>query len=110
MVWPLYRAYRALPKSKSLIKFLSQDGMRQQLLKTEGYYLADNQREMHKADAELFFVIDEKQNQIELTEKGIEYLVRNMEDDHFFTMPDVPGTLVGIDNGEGSDEDKLEKA
>ena len=61
--------------------------MRQQLLKTEGYYLADNQREMHKADAELFFVIDEKQNQIELTEKGIEYLVRNMEDEHFFTLP-----------------------
>ena len=105
----LYRAYRALPKSKPLIKFLSQDGMRQQLLKTEGYYLADNQREMHKADAELFFVIDEKQNQIELTEKGIEYLVRNMEDEHFFTMPDLATELVGIDNGEGSDEDKLEK-
>ena len=96
----LYRAYRALPKSKPLIKFLSQDGMRQQLLKTEGYYLADNQREMHKADAELFFVIDEKQNQIELTEKGIEYLVRNMEDEHFFTIPDLATELVGIDNGE----------
>ena len=96
----LYRAFRALPKSKPLIKFLSQDGMRQQLLKTEGYYLADNQREMHKADAELYFVIDEKQNQIELTEKGIEYLVRNMEDEHFFTMPDLATELVGIDNGE----------
>ena len=105
----LYRAYRALPKSKPLIKFLSQDGMRQQLLKTEGFYLADNQREMHKADAELFFVIDEKQNQIELTEKGIEYLVRNMEDEHFFTLPDLATELVGIDNGEGSDEEKLEK-
>ena len=83
--------------------------MRQQLLKTEGYYLADNQREMHKADAELYFVIDEKQNQIELTEKGIEYLVRNMEDEHFFTMPDLATELVGIDNGEGSEEEKLEK-
>jgi len=105
----LYRAYRALPKSKPLIKFLSQDGMRQQLLKTEGYYLADNQREMHKADAELYFVIDEKQNQIELTEKGIEFLVRNMEDEHFFTLPDLATELVGIENGEDSDEDKLEK-
>ncbi len=105
----LYRAYRALPKSKPLIKFLSQDGMRQQLLKTEGYYLADNQREMHKADAELFFVIDEKQNQIELTEKGIEYLVRNMEDEHFFTMPDLATELVGIDNSESGEEEKLEK-
>ena len=105
----LYRAFRALPKSKPLIKFLSQDGMRQQLLKTEGYYLADNQREMHKADEELFFVIDEKQNQIELTEKGIEYLVGNMSDEHFFTMPDLATELVGIDNGEGSDDQKLEK-
>ena len=105
----LYRAFRALPKSKPLIKFLSQDGMRQQLLKTEGYYLADNQREMHKADAELFFVIDEKQNQIELTEKGIEYLVRNMEDEHFFTMPDLATELVGIDNSESGEEEKLEK-
>ena len=105
----LYRAFRALPKSKPLIKFLSQDGMRQQLLKTEGYYLADNQREMHKADEELFFVIDEKQNQIELTEKGIEYLVGNMSDEHFFTMPDLATELVGIDNGAGSDDQKLEK-
>jgi preprotein translocase subunit SecA len=105
----LFRAFRALPKSKPLIKFLSQDGMRQQLLKTEGYYLADNQREMHKADEELFFVIDEKQNQIELTEKGIEYLVGNMSDEHFFTMPDLATELVGIDNGEGSDDKKLEK-
>ena len=83
--------------------------MRQQLLKTEGYYLADNQREMHKADAELFFVIDEKQNQIELTEKGIEYLVRNMEDEHFFTMPDLATELVGIDNSESGEEEKLEQ-
>ena len=105
----LFRAFRALPKSKPLIKFLSQDGMRQQLLKTEGYYLADNQREMHKADEELFFVIDEKQNQIELTEKGIEYLVGNMSDEHFFTMPDLATELVGIDKGEGSDDQKLEK-
>ena len=105
----LFRAFRALPKSKPLIKFLSQDGMRQQLLKTEGYYLADNQREMHKADEELFFVIDEKQNQIELTEKGIEYLVGNMSDEHFFTMPDLATELVGIDNAEGSDDKKLEK-
>ena len=64
---------------------------------------------MHKADAELFFVIDEKQNQIELTEKGIEYLVRNMEDEHFFTMPDLATELVGIDNSESGEEEKLEK-
>jgi preprotein translocase subunit SecA len=104
----LFRAYRALPKSKALIKFLSAEGMKQQLLKTEGVYLQDNKREMPKADAELYFVIDEKQNQVELTEKGIEYLTANMEDDNFFTMPDLATELVAIDNGSGDDEAKLE--
>ena len=105
----LFRAYRALPKSKPLIKFLSAEGMKQQLLKTEGYYLQDNKREMPKADAELYFVIDEKQNQVELTEKGIEFLTANMEDDHFFTMPDLATELVSIDSGAGTDEEKLER-
>ena len=105
----LFRAYRALPKSKPLIKFLSLEGMKQQLLKTEAIYLADNKREMPKADAELYFVIDEKQNQVELTEKGIEFLTANMEDENFFTMPDLATELVSIDNGEGDEEAKLEK-
>ena len=105
----LFRAFRALPKSKPLIKFLSMEGMKQQLLKTEAIYLADNKREMPKADAELYFVIDEKQNQVELTEKGIEFLTANMEDDHFFTMPDLATELVAIDSGEGEEEEKLEK-
>ena len=105
----LFRAFRALPKSKPLIKFLSLEGMKQQLLKTEAIYLADNKREMPKADAELYFVIDEKQNQVELTEKGIEFLTANMEDDHFFTMPDLATELVAIDSGEGEEEEKLEK-
>ena len=105
----LFRAYRALPKSKPLIKFLSLEGMKQQLLKTEAIYLADNKREMPKADAELYFVIDEKQNQVELTEKGIEFLTANMEDENFFTMPDLATELVSIDSGEGDEEAKLEK-
>lgn len=104
----LFRAYRALPKSKPLIKFLSAEGMKQQLLKTEAIYLQDNKREMPKADAELYFVIDEKQNQVELTEKGIEFLTANMEDEQFFTMPDLATELVSIDNGEGDEEAKLE--
>ena len=104
----LFRAFRALPKSKALIKFLSAEGMKQQLLKTEGIYLQDNKREMPKADEELYFVIDEKQNQVELTEKGIEYLTANMEDDNFFTMPDLATELVTIDNGPGEEEAKLE--
>jgi preprotein translocase subunit SecA len=105
----LYRAFRGLPKSKPLIKFLSNEGMRQRLLKVESFYLADNQREMSKADAELFFVIDEKQNQIELSEKGIVYLTQGMEDDEFFTMPDIATELVAVDNSDATDEQKLEK-
>ena len=105
----LYRAFRGLPKSKPLIKFLSNEGMRQTLLGVEGYYLADNQREMHKADAELYFVIDEKNNQIELSEKGIAFLTAGMEDDAFFTLPDLATELVSVDNSIVSDDEKLEK-
>ncbi len=105
----LYRAFRGLPKSKPLIKFLSNDGMKQTLLGVEGYYLADNQREMHKADAELYFVIDEKNNQIELSEKGIAFLTEGMEDDAFFTMPDLATELVTVDSSEGTDDEKLAK-
>jgi preprotein translocase subunit SecA len=103
----LYRAFRGLPKSKPLIKFLSNEGMRQLLLKVEAIYLADNQKEMHKADAELFFVIDEKQNQIELSEKGIVFLTQGMDDDAFFTMPDIATELVNVDNSSASDDDKI---
>ena len=105
----LFRAYRGLPKTKSLIKFLSEEGMRQQMLKTEAFYLQDNKRMMPEADEELYFVIDEKQNQVELTEKGIATLTANMEDEHFFTMPDVPSTLVEIDGSADSDAVKQEK-
>ncbi len=103
----LFRAYRGLPKNKALIKFLSEEGMKQTLLKTEGYYLQDNQREMPKADQELFFVIDEKNNQVELTEKGIELISKNMDDDGFFTMPDIATEIVKIDQSEASDDEKL---
>lgn len=103
----LFRAYRGLPKNKALIKFLSEEGMKQTLLKTEGYYLQDNQREMPKADEELFFVIDEKNNQVELTEKGIVLISKNMEDEDFFAMPDLATEMVVIDQSDESDEEKL---
>ncbi len=105
----LYRAYRGLPKNRALVKFLSEEGMKQVLLKTEGFYLQDNQREMHKADAELYFVIDEKNNQVELTEKGLELISGNMEDENFFALPDIATELVAVESGEGSDEEKLKK-
>jgi len=105
----LLRAYRGLPKNKALIKFLSEEGVRAQLLKTEGFYMQDNSREMHKADAELYFTIDEKSNGIELQPKGIELVGKNFEDENFFIMPDVGAEMADIENGAGSDEEKLEK-
>ncbi len=105
----LYRAYRALPKNKALIKFLSEEGMKAVLLKTEGQYLQDNQRDMHKVDTELFFVIDEKQNQVELSEKGIQLISKNMEDERFFILPDLGSELAEIENGGGTDDEKLKK-
>ncbi len=89
----LLRAYRGLPKNKALIKFLSESGVRGLLLKTENYYMADQSKNMPKVDSELFFYIDEKNNQVELTEKGIELITQSGEDPHFFVLPDV-GTEV----------------
>ena len=103
----LLRAHRSLPKNKAIIKFLSEDGVRQQLQKTEAFYLQDNAREMHVVDEELFFTIDEKNNQVEMTEKGIELISRNMEDDGFFVIPDLATELVNIENSGKSDEDQL---
>ncbi|MFN9800692.1 MAG: preprotein translocase subunit SecA, partial [Bacteroidota bacterium] len=102
----LFRSFRGLPKNKALIKFLSEEGMRAQLLKTEAYYLADHQKEMPKADAELFFVIDEKNNQIELTEKGIALISKNMDDDHFFVLPDIGIEMAEIERSGKTPEEK----
>ena len=90
----LLRVYRGLPKNKALIKFLSQEGIKQLLQKTENHYMADNNREMHHIDAELYFTIDEKQNSIELTDKGVEHLSKDHNDSNFFVMPDM-GMEVG---------------
>lgn len=103
----LFRAFRGLPKNKALIKFLSEEGMKQTLLKTEGYYLQDNQKYMPEADEPLFFTIDEKNNSVELTEKGIALISKNMDDDNFFTMPDIATELVILDGKDISDEEKL---
>jgi len=106
---PLLRAYRGLPKNKALIKFLSEQGVRALLQKTENHYMQDQQREMHKVDSELFFVIDEKNNTIELTEKGIELITANGEDPHFFVLPDVGSEIAEIEKSQASDPDKLER-
>jgi len=101
----LLRVFRGLPKNKALIKFLSQEGIKQLLQKTENFYMQDNNREMPKIDEELYFVIDEKNNSIELTDKGIEYLSGNKEDD-FFVLPDIGIEIAKIENEGLSPEEK----
>jgi preprotein translocase subunit SecA len=103
----LLRAYRGLPKSKALIKFLSEGANKQTLLKSENYYMQDQNKEMHKVDAELFFVIDEKQNSVELAEKGIELITASGEDPNFFVMPDVGFQIAEIEKSDLSDEEKI---
>lgn len=103
----LLRAFRGLPKSKTLIKFLSEPGNRAILQKTENYYMQDQNREMHKVDAELFFVIDEKNNSIELSEKGIEMITTSGEDAKFFVMPDVGAEIAEIEKAGLSDQEKI---
>ncbi len=92
----LLRAYRSLPKNKALIKFLSEEGIKQLLQKTENQYMQDNNREMHKVDEALYFVIEEKNNQVELTDNGIKYLSGDTDAD-FFVLPDIGTEIAAIE-------------
>jgi preprotein translocase subunit SecA len=92
----LFRAYRSLPKNKALIKFLSEEGVKQLLQKTENYYMQDNNREMHKVDEALYFVIEEKNNQVQLTDLGIQYLSKDT-DQSFFVLPDIGVEIAKIE-------------
>jgi preprotein translocase subunit SecA len=102
----LLRSYRGLPKNKALIKFLSEGNHRQILQKVENYYMSEQNRHMPKADQELFFVIDEKNNQVELTEKGIELITTSGEDPSFFILPDVGSEIADIEKSDASLEEK----
>ena len=93
----LLQSFRGLPKNKALIKFLSEDGVKQSLLKTENFYMQDNNREMPKVDADLYFTIDEKNNQIELTDKGIEHLSSDVNDSNFFVLPDISIEIANVE-------------
>ena len=104
----LYRVFRGLPKSKALIKYLSQEGIKQMLQKTENFYMQDNNREMPKIDEELYFVIDEKHNSIELTDKGITFLSGDDGDENFFILPDLSTEIGKIEKQEASTEEKTE--
>ena len=105
----LLRVFRGLPKNKALIKFLSEDGIRAQLQKTENFYMQEKSKNMHKGDEDLFFVIDEKNNSIELTDKGIDIMTGNSEDKDFFIMPDVGHEISILDNSDLSEKEKSSK-
>jgi preprotein translocase subunit SecA len=94
---PLLRAYRGLPKNSALIKFLSEQGVAQLKQKTENHYMQDQNKEMHKIDAELYFTIEEKNNHVELTEKGLDFITGNTEDPKFFVIPNVGEEVADIE-------------
>ncbi|MDW8394552.1 MAG: preprotein translocase subunit SecA [Chitinophagales bacterium] len=105
----LLRAHRGMPKYGNLVKYLSEEGIKSIMLKSEAYHLADNQKEMPKADAELYFVIDEKHHSVELTEKGIELITESGEDKNFFVLPDVGAQIAEIERSNLTTEEKLKK-
>ena len=105
----LFRVYKGLPKHGPLIRYLSEEGIKQLLLKVEAKYMADNNREMPKAVEPLFFVIDEKNHSIELTDKGIEVLTGTTQDPDFFILPDIASQLSSVDNEEGTKEEHQQK-
>ncbi len=105
----LFRSYKGMPKNKPLIKFLSEQGVKSTMLKTEEFYMQDNMRQMHTATDELYYVIEEKNNSIELTDKGIDLLTGKSDDPHFFVLPDIASELSQVDNMDSSKEEKQAK-
>ena len=106
----LLRAYKGLPKYQPLIKFLSEQGMKQLMQKAENYYMQDNEREMHIVTDELYFVISEQQHSVDMTDKGHDLLANSVSDSNFFVLPDVGSQIAEIQkNTELSAEEKQEK-
>ena len=105
----LFRAYRGLPKNNALIKFLSEEGMKALMQKTEGFYLQEQQKNMHIIDDELYFVIDEKLHSVDLTEKGIDELTKAYNDPTFFILPDVGSEIAELERSGLSNDEKVMK-
>ena len=106
----LFRSHKALPKNKALIKYLSEDGIKSGLLKTEEEYMQNNNRRMPEAVAPLYFVVEEKLNSVDLTDKGTEWLAKQVNDPELFVLPDITTLLSELEAQTGlSDEERLEK-
>ena len=105
----LLRAHKGMPKNKSIIKFLSEEGMKGILLKTENFYMQDNNKNMHIVTDPLFFVIEEKQNSVELTEKGIDLISAGFDDPSFFILPDMGAAIAELEHSVLSADERIEK-
>ncbi len=105
----LLRCHRGLPKNKALIKFLSEPGIKTILQKTENFYMQEQGKHMHKIDDELFFVIEEKNNSIELTEKGIDLITSQTDDPEFYILPDIGSEMAELEKSSLPAEEKMEK-
>ena len=105
----LYRAFKGLPKYKPLIKYLSEEGVKNAMLKTEAFYMQDNNREMPTVTDPLYFIIDEKNNSVEMTDKGIDVLTRGTDDPEFFILPDIAAQLSAVTNEPLTEEEKTQK-
>ncbi len=105
----LLRAYHGLPKNKALIKLLSEEGNKALMQKTESFYLQEQAKHMHKIDDELYFVIDEKNNSVELTEKGIDLLTESYNDPNFFIMPNIGEEIANLEKQNLPEKELLEK-
>lgn len=103
----LMRAFRGLPKNTALIKYLSEPGIKVKLQKAENYFLSEQQKHMPEVDEELYFHIDEKNNSVELTDKGLHYITKSGEDPNFFLLPDLSVALAEIEKSEKSADDKI---
>lgn len=103
----LLRAYKGMPKYKPLIKYLSEQGIKALMLKVENYFMQENNKHMHVVTDDLFFIIDEKQNSVEITDKGIDILTQSVEDPKFFILPDIGTEIVEIDKSDLSPADKV---
>ncbi len=106
----LLRAQKGLPKTKALIKFLSEEGTKALMQKTENFYMQDNSKNMHVVTDPLFFIIEEKQNSVELTDKGIDLISSDVEDPEFFILPDVGSSIAEIEHDPSlNPQEKIEK-
>jgi preprotein translocase subunit SecA len=105
----LFRAFKGLPKNNAIIKFLSEQGNKALMLKTENAHMANNNKDMHLITDDLFFVIDEKHNSIDLTDKGIDLITGNSDDPEFFVLPDIGSVMADMEKDNLSDDERIRK-